>query len=635
MASPLQQQSLRRKIIYIVIILVLSFATYLVRQSESYGIDTQARALELREQDRGEVGLTGSALRLTLLGSRGLVVCSLWVAATEKQKKHEWNELELIVDSLTKLQPHFITPWLFQSWNLAYNVSVESDRIRDKYFYITRGIQLLAEGERQNKNHPDLRFSMGFYNQHKIGLADEGNTLRCLYQMSCIDPLERDPGPNPKNPKALRKEDSSGNPEIDMEQFERFCKRYPMLVRRLREALRYETPRDIVDFLADNQKLPSRYEEKRAATEVDIEQSPLKPQEEQFPLLPPLDPQDDKANPVDPDFDNFMAARDWYTYSLKAVHSGRKPRYMAEKIFLGYPARGQAYVAEYLEKEGWFDGEGWKIRGWFPDDKFRNGPAVVGDSTSWAMRAWQKAHEMYKRHGKEDGLHLEPEEMQVLEERAKRYKQRYQLGPRARPVELTSEDQRDPDMLASYKAYDTLFWYEHYRAMTNFPHFYFVSQVEQDPKAVQARKDFFTADQLRKSGEREAAMDVYRRAMPEWRDLLLAHREFRRDDNVQEDTYEVELRYLGLVRELMGRDLRRLLIEEDYLTQALVRPPTLVPYLPSPYLVRQIELPLVTPLDGDDPEGVPLIKYDAKDRVRNRLNLPPLEPKETPAPKNP
>src|SRR5206468_2417440 len=101
MASPFQQQSLRRKLIYIVIILVLSFATYLVRQSEVFGIDKQARDLELREQDRGEVGLTGSALRLTLLGSRGLVVCSLWVAATEKQKKHEWNELELIVDSLT------------------------------------------------------------------------------------------------------------------------------------------------------------------------------------------------------------------------------------------------------------------------------------------------------------------------------------------------------------------------------------------------------------------------------------------------------------------------------------------------------------------------------------------------------
>jgi hypothetical protein len=493
---------------------------------------------------------------------------------------------------------------------------------------MTRGIQLLAEGER--------RFSMGFYNQHKIGLADEANTLRSLYQMSCIDPLERDPGPNPKNPKALREDDSSGNVNIKMEQFERFCKRYPMLVRRLREALRYETPRDIVEFLADNQKIPSRYEEKKTAADFEVEQSPLKSPEEQFPLLPPLDPDDDKADPEAIGFDNFMDARDWYTYAVKPVGPNRKPRYMAEKIFMGYPARGQTYVAEYLEKEGWFDEEGWKIRGWFPNDKFQNGQdAVVGDGRKWAVQAWSKAHELYKKHGKQDGLHLEPEEMQSLNERAQKYRQAYKLEGRARPVNLNPEEQNDPELVASYKAYDTLFWYDHYRAMTNFPHFYFVSQVEMDPKAVKARKDFFTAEQLRKIGEREQALEVYRRAMPEWRQLLLDHREFRRDGNVQEDTYEVELKYLGLVREIMGKDLQRLLIEQDYLTQAVVRPPTLVPYLPSVYLVRELELPFMTPFDGEDNEGVPLIQDDAKDRVRNRLNLPSLQPREPPAPAPP
>jgi hypothetical protein len=633
MASPFQQQSLRRKVIYIVIILVLSFATYLIRQSAAFGIDAQARNLELREQDQGEVGLTGSALRLSLLGSRGVVVCYLWMVAIDKQKKNEWNELELIVNSLTKLEPHFIKPWLFQSWNLAYNVSVESDRIRDKYFYITRGIQLLAEGERQNKNHPDLRFSMGFYNQHKIGLADEANTLRCLYQMSCIDPLERDTERNSRNPKALQKEDGNGNRVINTEQFERFCKRYPMLVRRLHEALRCETPRDIVDWLDDNKKVPCRYEEKRAGADFDLEQTPFKAPPEQFPLLPPLDPLvDDTADPAAMDFDNFMDARDWYTYSVKPVYQlGRRPQYMAEKIFLGYPARGQHYVAEYLEKEGWFDEEGWKIRGWFPSDKFQDGrDAVVGDGTNWAARAWHKAHEMYKKHGKEDGLHLEPEEMQSMEERANRYRQRYNLSAASRGVELSPEDLSNSEMVEGKKAHETLFWYTHNRAMTNFPHFYFVSQVEQEANAIKARKDFFTAEQLRKAGERELALEMYRRAMPEWRKLLLDHRDFRRDGNVQEDTYEVQLKYLGLVRELVGKDVQRLLVEQDYLSQALVRPPIVVPYLPSPYLIRDLELPLMTPFDGLDSEAAPLIQDDAKDRVRNRLSLPPLEPKEPP-----
>jgi len=200
MGSQFQQQSLRRKVIYTVLILFLFTATLVLRQVNASfrgvqieGIDAQARNLEIHEESLGEVELTGSALRLSLSGMRGVAVCGLWWTATQKQMKQQWNELDLIVRSLTKLQPHFIRPWLFQSWNLAYNVSVESDRIRDKYFFMYRGIELLAEGERQNKNDPDLRYNLGFYNQHKIGLSDEATTLRCLFEMSCIDPLERDP----------------------------------------------------------------------------------------------------------------------------------------------------------------------------------------------------------------------------------------------------------------------------------------------------------------------------------------------------------------------------------------------------------------------------------------------------------
>src|SRR5262245_17398656 len=133
MASPLQQQSVQRKLVYIGLILVLFFGAFLFRK---YGVEAHAQELALREQDRADVDLTGSAVRLSLTGSRGLAVCILWATAIDKQKKNQWNELELLVRSVTKLQPHFITPWLFQSWNLAYNVSVESDRERDQYFYI-------------------------------------------------------------------------------------------------------------------------------------------------------------------------------------------------------------------------------------------------------------------------------------------------------------------------------------------------------------------------------------------------------------------------------------------------------------------------------------------------------------------
>ena len=431
MASPFQQQSLRRKIVYAVLIIGLFCVTLVMRTARNMGIEAQGAALELRDWDRGEVKLADSALRLTLSGFRGGAVCYLWWSAAEKQKKHEWNELELLTRSLTKLQPHFITPWLFQSWNLAYNVSVESDRIKDKYFYITRGIELLAEGERQNVRNPDLRFSMGFYNQHKIGLSDEANTFRCLFQMSCMDPVKRDP-------KRFRSGDATDSQVVDMEKFEQFCQENPMLVRRLRELLKKETPVNIVDFLQDNQNIASRYEDKPTIGGGGTEpQSKLKPEFDQFPILPPPDPSGTRgANVEARDFDNFTASREWYIYSNEPLppadkevnpapfprafdpRKHRMPRYMAAQIFRGYPSRAQSYVAEYVAREGWFD-EGWKIRGWFPDDKFANGQDAVVGQSNWGINAWEKAREMWRNHGVATGLYLTPEQINALRTRGK------------------------------------------------------------------------------------------------------------------------------------------------------------------------------------------------------------------------
>src|SRR5215471_12193371 len=234
MPSPLQQPSTQRKLVYFGLI----FALFVVNTFFWRGMDTadgrsqfawptltsQANDLELREISRGEdTELLGSTIRLLLTGSRGAATTLLWKAAIDKQMKNEWNELELIVRSLTKLQPHFLTPWLFQSWNLAYNVSVESDRVKDKYFYIGRGIDLLAQGERVNKDNPDMRYWIGFYYQNKFGVSDEANTLRSLFQLSCIRPDER-------NPDQLAPKDRTGRRVVDTEKFKQFCEQHPQLV---------------------------------------------------------------------------------------------------------------------------------------------------------------------------------------------------------------------------------------------------------------------------------------------------------------------------------------------------------------------------------------------------------------------
>src|SRR5262249_55218991 len=173
-----QQQARTRKIVYAVLILGL-FTTSLIHRK--FVIEERAQDLQRRERDRGEDELTSSAVRLILTGSRGVAVTLLWYQVDQRFHKHKWNEVELLVNSITELQPYFITPWLFQSWNLAFNVSVECDRPRDKYYYVSRGLQLLAEGERRNQGsgldadgqprfpgNPDLRHHMGFTYQLKI-----------------------------------------------------------------------------------------------------------------------------------------------------------------------------------------------------------------------------------------------------------------------------------------------------------------------------------------------------------------------------------------------------------------------------------------------------------------------------------
>src|SRR5688500_17787541 len=122
MASPFQQQARTRKFLYLGLILVLFTAAFFWRTRV---VQATADRMGVREMGRGEVELTESVVRLSLTGLRGVATCVLWNNALEKQKKNQWNELEVVVRSLTKLQPNFITPWQFQSWNLAYNVSVE------------------------------------------------------------------------------------------------------------------------------------------------------------------------------------------------------------------------------------------------------------------------------------------------------------------------------------------------------------------------------------------------------------------------------------------------------------------------------------------------------------------------------
>jgi hypothetical protein len=675
MGSPLQQQSLQRKLIYLGLIVVLFFVAFLFRR---YGVEAYAQQLSLREQDRADVELTGSAVQLTLTGSRGIVVCVLWYWATDKQRKNQWNELELLVRSVTKLQPHFITPWLFQSWNLAYNVSVESDRERDQYFYISRGIELLGEGERQNKNNPEMRSGIAHYTMNKVAQGDKKNVLMSLFNMSCIDPRERTPArfravmpdgversleqsrqyvkglddycrKNPSEQQARdRLTDARTRLNAIEENFRKFCADYPQLVRRLRDRLRCDSPDKVVDFLARNEKLPSLYQE----IQPDREETPLKTDPGQrFPLLPP--PRD---NPWDPSalhhgsnikeyveyIDAFLVAHAWYSYAQEALPKPdpkipgkdgpvvdrtkqRRPK-MTTLIFRMFPARAMTYVAERLEQEGWFDAKGWEIgeletnRGdrWFPE---KVNP--VGTRYDWGEWFWGKAARMWQRHGDDNHLIVTANAESELKNKADRFRQEMRIPEGERVRNVRREDLPE-ELRECYDAYEFLAEKDYSERLTNFRHFYFTSLVEERPETVQARKLFYEADRLRRRARYDAALARYEEAIPKWKELLNTNPNFQQDDQVQEETYEVQLKYLDLVKTVRGEGIKRGLTEATLRGQAATAAglQSLPALLLSAKLLTQPrllpDLALAGPFDGNAKNGQPFVKQSVRDTVRNR-----------------
>jgi hypothetical protein len=686
MASPFQQQAFRRKLLYGGLILVLFTASWGWRR---YVVDAQAGELSIREESRGDVELTGAVVRLGLTGSRGLATCVLWNAAIDKQKKNQWNELELLVHSVTKLQPHFIIPWLFQSWNLSYNVSVESDRVSDKYFFITRGIQLLAEGERQNHDHPDLRWSLGFFNQHKICQSDETNTLRSLFQLSTIPPNERDPS-------RFRKDNDQT--EVNAEEFARFCQKYPQLLHRLRTGLRRESqieqrrqftcdrPEDVVQFLADNRNLPCSYAVDPGKTFTPPggtwQEKPdelLKP-EDRYPVLPPprtvkppqhlFDPKAlTSASALTDDVDAYLVSEAWYAYAQEPIPDPadlpgstreitdrarqRKPRYMTILIFRDYPAQAHRYIAERLQQEGWYDEDGWEIGPWgrlFLDGRFPDGtPARVGTGRKWSLDAWRKAADMWKDHGERNHLILEPAEEKNRTDGAEAFRQKFPgLAPNQVPP--LRADELDPDTRRQYEDYRFMADYRFYRQVSNFAHHYHRALVEATEAAVEARKLFYEAEMLNLAASPVQALERYEdpRALRAWKEqVLLPNKEFRRDSFVQEQTAEIQWRYLQLWNREHGRRLQDVLVavaavvagaeasgapvQEVAALGARLLPASRPDLFPDPLIVG--------PFDGTDREGVPLIDAQVRQMVLSRLNLainrrptPPPAAQERPAP---
>jgi len=103
-------------------------------------------------------------------GFRGIVAEVLWFRASRLQEEGRYMELVQLADWITMLDPHASEAWVYNAWNLAYNVSVMMNRPEDRLRWVENGVSLLRdEGLRFNPREARLYRELAWFYQNKIG----------------------------------------------------------------------------------------------------------------------------------------------------------------------------------------------------------------------------------------------------------------------------------------------------------------------------------------------------------------------------------------------------------------------------------------------------------------------------------
>lgn len=99
---------------------------------------------------------------LMLAGFRAIAVDLLWVRVMDAQQEGQWHEIVFLNDLIIQLQPRFEEAYIFNGWNMAYNIHHEAETREEKYGWIMAGYNLLRTGARRNPQLYQVKFWAGW-----------------------------------------------------------------------------------------------------------------------------------------------------------------------------------------------------------------------------------------------------------------------------------------------------------------------------------------------------------------------------------------------------------------------------------------------------------------------------------------
>ncbi|MFO1023146.1 MAG: hypothetical protein U0903_21010, partial [Planctomycetales bacterium] len=134
------------------------------------------------EQSFGNVDPSSATMNLVLLGLRGPAANLLWMELDHYKDTKNWSRMLSTTNSIILLQPHFQKVWVFNGWNLAFNVSMEWDDVRDRYYWVKEGAKFFKLGTKRNQRFSELYWYTGDTLGKKIGNSDEKDFFRQFFK---------------------------------------------------------------------------------------------------------------------------------------------------------------------------------------------------------------------------------------------------------------------------------------------------------------------------------------------------------------------------------------------------------------------------------------------------------------------
>ncbi len=137
-----QRQRFIRKIVYACVIAALLLPAVVAQPAGKRPRPTAARLAKCAPNTTsarpqlGEIDPASETIKLATLGMRGVAANLLWQKANDYRKTEDWVNLSATLEQIAKLQPNFVSVWIFQGWNLSYNISVEFDDYHDRYYWV-------------------------------------------------------------------------------------------------------------------------------------------------------------------------------------------------------------------------------------------------------------------------------------------------------------------------------------------------------------------------------------------------------------------------------------------------------------------------------------------------------------------